>query len=152
MSDIKSFGAPANGTQTVLLPEFRTGEPTMNMTMTVLSCRPRVFEINNFLSGIEVDHIIKLATGMDLKISQTGEGLSKTDARSVRTSRNTWVSRGDTPMIDAIYRRAADLMRIDEALFRTRVDREFPELRTRESLAEHLQLVHYGVGQVSFSG
>jgi hypothetical protein len=49
--------------------------------------------------------------------------------------------------IDAIYRRAADLMRIDEALLRHRGDGS-TDLGTEKSLAEQLQLVHYNVGQV----
>eukprot|EP00568_Trieres_chinensis_P003704 CAMPEP_0183311212 /NCGR_PEP_ID=MMETSP0160_2-20130417/35736_1 /TAXON_ID=2839 ORGANISM="Odontella Sinensis, Strain Grunow 1884" /NCGR_SAMPLE_ID=MMETSP0160_2 /ASSEMBLY_ACC=CAM_ASM_000250 /LENGTH=203 /DNA_ID=CAMNT_0025475721 /DNA_START=17 /DNA_END=625 /DNA_ORIENTATION=+ len=117
------------------------------MTMTTLSCRPRAFEIQNFLSPIEVRHIIALATTMNLAASQTGEGSSKSDIRKIRTSRNTWVGREESPIIDAVYRRAADLMRIDEALFRYRGDGEYKELGTDRSIAEKLQLVHYDVGQ-----
>mmetsp|Transcript_41780 Transcript_41780/g.126759 ORF Transcript_41780/g.126759 Transcript_41780/m.126759 type:complete len:271 (+) Transcript_41780:957-1769(+) len=131
-----------------ILQEYRdTERAQLNMTLKVLSCAPRAFEIPNFLSGVEVDHIIKLATGMDLKISQTGDGAAKTDSRQIRTSRNTWVTREQSPIIDAIYRRAADLIHIDEALLRYRGDGEHPDLGTEKSIAESLQLVHYGVGQ-----
>ena len=39
------------------MEEYRSGDEMFNMTMTVLSCSPRVFEIKNFLSHAEVDHI-----------------------------------------------------------------------------------------------
>lgn len=130
------------------LKEYRDTERTqMNMTLKVLSCAPRAFEIRNFLSSVEVDHIIKLATGMDLKVSVTGDGPTKTDDRKVRTSRNSWVAREESPIVDAIYRRAADLVNIDEALMRYRGDGEYSGLGTDRSIAESLQLVHYGVGQ-----
>lgn len=50
-------------------------------------------------------------------------------------------------MIDTIYRRAADLLRIDEALLRPRSKDEHPHLGNQASLAEALQLVHYEPGQ-----
>ena len=51
-------------------------------------------------------------------------------------------------MIDAIYRRAADLMQMNEALLRTRDEDEMPDYPyARETIAENLQLVHYSVGQ-----
>ena len=37
--------------------KYRAKDEVLNMTMTVLSCAPRVFEIENFLSQAEVDHI-----------------------------------------------------------------------------------------------
>ena len=49
--------------------------------------------------------------------------------------------------LDTIYRRAADLLRIDEALLRLRSKDEFPEMQSKRGLAEALQLVHYDVGQ-----
>mmetsp|Transcript_55628 Transcript_55628/g.166690 ORF Transcript_55628/g.166690 Transcript_55628/m.166690 type:complete len:291 (-) Transcript_55628:42-914(-) len=130
------------------LAEYRTSEPTMNMTLKVLSCAPRAFEIRNFLSGVEVDHIVKIATGTDLRLSTTGDGSrnAASDTKT-RTSRNAWVAREESPIIDAIYRRAADLLRIDEALLRHRSEGERPELDTPGSVAETLQLVHYDVGQ-----
>jgi hypothetical protein len=123
----------------------------MNMTMTVMSCAPRVFEIKSFLSEVEVDHIIRVAKKMNLKLSQvTGSGDEEDgDAAKLgtRTSYNTWVSREHDAVFDAIYRRAADLMRIDEALFRRRDNDEFPHVPTNDKLVEELQLVHYDPGQ-----
>mmetsp|Transcript_7597 Transcript_7597/g.22254 ORF Transcript_7597/g.22254 Transcript_7597/m.22254 type:complete len:553 (+) Transcript_7597:1921-3579(+) len=133
-----------------------TQEPLeyMNMTLTALSCAPRVFEIKNFLSQREVEHILDLAGGISLYESTTGDvgsngdGVKKVQDRTerktkVRTSKNSWVAREKSPILDTIYRRAADLTRIDESLLRRRSKKEYPELKTKESLAETLQLVHY---------
>lgn len=45
-----------------LLPEYRTAG-VLNMTLKVLSVAPRVFEIENFLSDVEVNHIVEMASG-----------------------------------------------------------------------------------------
>ena len=133
-----------------LLQQYRTQEPLLNMTLKVLSCAPRAFEIDNFLSKTEVDHIMYLTTGMELHRSTTAgadSGTKKDQTRNTRTSLNTWVYREKDQIIDTIYRRAADLMRIDEALMRPRSKEEYPKMSTRSSIAEALQLVHYEVGQ-----
>jgi len=53
-----------------------------------------------------------------------------------------------SPIFDAIYRRAADVMRIDEALLRKRDETEIPEWKNHTgSVAESLQLVHYAKTQ-----
>lgn len=134
----------------VSLQDYRVNEPFLNMTISVLSCEPRVFEIRDFLSLAEVEHILEIAQVLTLKESTLGDEQSK--SRSVRTSRNTWVERSQSVVIDAIYRRAADLMRIDEALMRDRdIDEklDIPPYRpyTNRSIAESLQLVHYSQGQ-----
>ena len=49
--------------------------------------------------------------------------------------------------MDSIYRRGADVMRIDEAWLRQRRNNEYPDHPTTTGLAEALQLVHYGPGQ-----
>ena len=123
----------------------------MNMTLKVLSCAPRVFEIRNFMSRMEVDHILELAGAITLAESTTGDvgsngrqkQISTARHTKTRTSRNSWVPRERSPIIDAIYRRAADLARIDEALLRRRSTEEVPHVRSKKSIAETLQLVHY---------
>ena len=125
----------------------------MNMTLTVLSCAPRVFEIKHFLSDVEVDHFMDLAGVMVLQESsvsgssddvQLGQNRIKS---STRTSTNTWVSRDASPIIDTVYRRAADLLHIDEILLRDRNPDEYPDMPSTRSIAEPLQLVHYLPGQ-----
>ena len=129
-----------------------TQEPLefMNMTLTVLSCAPRIFEIRNFLSPREVDHVLQLAEGIALRESRTGnsdsQDVDQSESRT-RTSRNSWIERENSPIIDTIYRRAADLARIDEALLRERSSQEHPEVDHSETLSETLQLVHYDVSQ-----
>merc|ERR1739848_577232 len=104
----------------------------LNMTLKVISCVPRAFEITNFLSQTEVDHIMFLTTGMKLHRSTTsgdnGKDEDRNRVRETRTSLNTWVYRERDTMVDTIYRRAADLLRIDEALLRPRSADEHPHL------------------------
>ena len=141
-----------------ILQEYRVrNQPVMNMTLKVLSVAPRVFEIEDFLSQTEVDHILDLAGGIKLSESTTGDIGSNRNAKSVspdekrrqktRTSFNSWVARENSLIVDAIYRRSADLMRIDEALLRGRGENEYPEMPTRRTVSESLQLVHYGLTQ-----
>jgi hypothetical protein len=142
-----------------LLEEHRVKDQTvMNMTLKVLSCAPRVLEISNFLSKAEVAHIIELAGGIELKDSMTGDvGSTANGAKQnspdesnrlkTRTSRNSWVPRETSEVVDSIYRRAADLLRMDEALLRHRGKREHPKMPTKDTVSESLQLVHYGVTQ-----
>jgi len=126
-----------------------TQEPLeyLNMTLTVLSCAPRVFEIQNFLSPLEVQHILELAGGISLHRSMTGDTDTDNEDTNTRTSRNSWVSREKSSIIDTIYRRAADLTRIDEALLRTRSPDELKHITHQSTLAEPLQLVHYDLTQ-----
>ena len=80
-----------------LLSEYRIDGTEMNMTLKVMSCAPRAFEIENFLSDAEVDHILDLANASDMKLSTTAtaDEVSQAEKKksSTRTSFNTWVSR-----------------------------------------------------------
>jgi prolyl 4-hydroxylase len=146
---ILTDGAPRS------LPEYRVRDTAiLNMTLRVLSCAPRVFEIPNFLSKAEVQHILELAGGIELHESRTGLGdgsdvydEDETDRHKTRTSFNSWVAREQSQIIDAIYRRSADLIRIPEALLRSRGKTEYPEMPNRKTISESLQLVHYGPTQ-----
>eukprot|EP00979_Chaetoceros_neogracilis_P001055 scaffold192_cov222-Chaetoceros_neogracile.AAC.4 len=129
-----------------LLAEYREPGESLNMTLKVLSVRPRVYEIENFLSEVEVDHIVDYAQNANLKLSTVGQGGTGAKA-SVRTSKNTWVGRETDQVYDALYRRAADLLKIDEALFRIRDENEFPDWPNNASIGEQLQLVKYIHGQ-----
>lgn len=121
-----------------------------HLRRTVLSVAPRVFEIKNFLSVEEATHILELARGIKLSRSTTRAGSSAADSAddSTRTSQNSWISRQRSVILDSIYRRAADLLQIDEACFRRRGPYE--TCLTSNStgpITESLQLVHYRVGQ-----
>lgn len=139
---------------TRILPQYRHQDNYLNLTIRVLSCAPRVFEIPNFLSDIEYNHILDLASTLDLKLSSTGDisggddvSLLEDDSHRTRTSFNSWLAREASPIVDVIYRRAADLLRIDESLLRYRAEDEYPEMPTKHSIAESLQLVHYSPAQ-----
>jgi len=138
-----------------ILSEYRVKDQSvMNMTLRVLSCAPRVFEIENFLSEAEIEHILELAGGINLKASTTGDVGSNSNERNeklkpeegtkTRTSFNSWIPRERSPVLDAIYRRSADLFRIDESLLRYRGADEHPEVPTKKATCESLQIVHYG--------
>jgi len=131
------------------LRQYRSPEPTMDITLTAVSCAPRIFEIQNFISHTEADHILMLTNRThDLRPSTTGDSRRPSDHDNTRTSLNTWVDREESPIIDAIYRRVADLLEMDEALLRKRTPEEHPELGSiKGSIAEPLQMVHYEVGQ-----
>jgi prolyl 4-hydroxylase len=131
------------------LPEYRVDDSTaLNLTLRVISVAPRVLEIENFLSEAEVQHILELAVKLDMKKSTTGDALNRETAQlKTRTSKNTWVPREESPIVDAVYRRAADVQLMDEALLRYRDADERPDVTGRRSLGEHLQLVHYNAGQ-----
>mmetsp|Transcript_12899 Transcript_12899/g.24498 ORF Transcript_12899/g.24498 Transcript_12899/m.24498 type:complete len:498 (-) Transcript_12899:63-1556(-) len=130
-----------------ILSEYRdTSQPIINMTLRVVSVAPRVLEIPNFLSSSEVEHVLDLAHRKKMALSTTGDSTGEeTTQLKTRTSKNTWVAREESPIIDAIYRRAADLERIDEALLRHRDADERPDVPGRKPVCEQLQLVHYGL-------
>ena len=143
----------------LVLPEHREelggGKEPLELTLAAVSCAPRVFRVDNFLSDVEARHLIGLArdgsrnvTVMDQSTVQSGGPSSAvTTDRSARSSSNAWIEREASPIVDAIYRRAADVLGIDESLMRHRTAEEHPELATDHSIAEQMQLVHYGVGE-----
>jgi prolyl 4-hydroxylase len=109
-----------------------------------------VFEIQNFLSAEEATHILELARGIKLSRSTTRAGSDAQIAASdtTRTSENSWIDRHRSVIVDSIYRRAADLLQIDEACFRNRGPFERDIIANSTGpITERLQLVHYGVGQ-----
>ena len=119
-----------------ILSDFRDmSTPDLNLTLRVLSVAPRVLEITNFLSPKEVEHLLWMELAK--RFSMRGQSAMV----------NLEIFREDSPILDAIYRRAADLQRVDEALMRTRDDDERPDVPGVSSFAESLELVHYSEGQ-----
>ena len=92
-----------NATTPVSLPEYRSPETTMNLTITAISVEPRVFAIENFLSDVEVEHMIDLAHQKKLKLSTTGSNNDESADTETRTSTNTWISRYSSPIVDSIF-------------------------------------------------
>jgi hypothetical protein len=60
-----------------ILQDYRSTDDYLNMTVTVLSCAPRVYEIGNFLSDVEVDYIVNYAKSVDMSASSTGDANQK---------------------------------------------------------------------------
>lgn len=132
---------------------FRAKEPTLDLQLKVLSCSPRVFEIQDFLSAVEVEHLLSLTKTANLQASSTraSEASEVTRDETTRTSRNSWIARHTDMVVDAIHRRAADVLQLPEALLRFRRASEIPEFpETMISIAERLQVVHYSKGQRTY--
>lgn len=141
MHELSSSGMRRSKEDPIALSEYRA-QGLMNITIRALSCAPRAFEIRNFLSDLEVDHILELVRQRDLERSTTNGHLSST-----RTSSTTWLPRNSDPILDAVFRRVADVLRIDEALLRDRDADELKDFPTPRRINEDLQIVHYDVGQ-----
>ena len=148
----------------IALPKYRQDSGReLELKMEAISCAPQVFRIDDFLSKVEVEHIIDLVKDGSRNItlsrsavhpggvsgySSDGDKVGNEQAdTTTRSSKNAWIEREATPIVDSIYRRAADLLGIDEALVRHRSDEEHPELATDHSIAERMQLVHYAEGE-----
>jgi hypothetical protein len=80
----------------------------MTLEIECVSLFPRAFIIENFLSELEADHIISIAQSR-VKLSTVGTadggGIRASDTR---TSKNTWLNRQTSPIIETITRRVAD--------------------------------------------
>lgn len=132
---------------------FQATEPTLDLHLTVLSCAPRVFQIRNFLSPAEVEHLLQLAEKSNMRLSSTkagDSGQARTD-KATRTSKNAWLPRNTDMVLEIIHRRAADVLQMPESLLRWRRTSEIPEFpESMVSVAERLQLVHYNVGERTY--
>ena len=93
----------------------------------------------SLLDTIGQKNLVRSTTGMSGKDSHVS---------TVRTSRTTWLPRHSSPIMDAIIKRGADVLKIDEALMRHRLDDEYPDLPNSLPINEDLQIVHYNKGQV----
>eukprot|EP00596_Hydrurales_sp_CCMP1899_P002160 CAMPEP_0119036200 /NCGR_PEP_ID=MMETSP1177-20130426/3728_1 /TAXON_ID=2985 /ORGANISM="Ochromonas sp, Strain CCMP1899" /LENGTH=495 /DNA_ID=CAMNT_0006995645 /DNA_START=160 /DNA_END=1644 /DNA_ORIENTATION=- len=107
----------------------------VQMELEVASLAPRAFLIPSFLSDFESDAIIKLSKPQ-IKESLVGE-MNAGGARhsDTRTSKNAWIKRSSDDITETLYRRAADLLQLDEKLLHSHTN------------AEDMQVVHYQNGQ-----
>lgn len=105
------------------------------LQLEVVSTEPKVFIIENFLSDFEIEKIIDTAkSNLNLSLVgniETGGGTSS----STRTSKNAWVPRDSNFVTETVYKRAGDVLQIDESIL------------TRYKNAEDLQVVNYQIGQ-----
>lgn len=105
--------------------------------LETLSLEPLVFQVEGFLSPTEARHLVDLATP---RLKRSSVGNAKNDngyVSKTRTSSTAWVSRRDSPVVDAIFRRAGAVLGLDEALL----------WGNGTGIAEDLQVVHYERGQ-----
>ena len=133
------------------------GDKSMTLNVKVVSCNPRVFEVKRFLSPTEVQHLINLASGTtgNVRMEQSTvsayppsrtkrvRGDTKSDARS---SMGGWIHREQDVIVDTIFRRVADLLKIDEQLMRDHGagGDELPQ--THHRVVEAMQLLRYDPG------
>jgi len=96
----------------------------MTMTLNVISGTPRLFEVKNFFSEPDVDHILDLAISSSEEISP-GKGRAA-------------LFRQDSSIMDAIYSHVADLLRVEEGIFVKNFVSAFRNLETMN--VEHLLL------------
>lgn len=107
----------------------------LELELEVISTEPKAFIIPNFLSEFEADNIVALAEPQ-LKGSLVGDRESGGGRSSnTRTSRNAWIPRTMSPQTETLFRRAADLLKIDEKLLYNHKN------------VEDMQVVYYQVGQ-----
>jgi len=140
--------------------------PTMPLTLKVLSCAPRVLETKRFLSPVEVQHLIDLATGVKGDVVMKPSTVSASNVKvnnkkekkvrggsNARSSTGGWIHREQDVIVDTIFRRIADLLNVDEQLMRDQ-DRGHDSLEndeelfpTHDRIVEAMQLVRYGPGE-----
>ncbi|KAL7450062.1 hypothetical protein ACHAWC_002044, partial [Mediolabrus comicus] len=137
------------------------GDKSMTLNVKVVSCTPRVFEVKRFLSPTEVQHLINLASGTtgNVRMEQStvsANPLSRTkrvrgDTKAdVRSSMGGWIHREQDVIVDTIFRRVADLLKIDEQLMRDHDPTdalggdELPQ--THHRVVEAMQLLRYDPG------
>jgi prolyl 4-hydroxylase len=117
------------------------------MRVRVASVTPRIMTIDNFLSADECAHLIHQAQEHGLEASTVVSGSSANLRHAAtRSSFNAWIPRELSNTTDAIYRRAAFLLGVDESLFRHR-SIDHLDIASHNSLAESLQVVRYQQGQ-----
>ena len=105
----------------------------VELSVEVVSVSPKVFIIKQFLSDSECQCLIDAAKG-HMKDSVLVDGSGGVMKKDMRISTNTWLSRHENPIIDTVYKRAADALLIDEKIL------------DESNVAEPLQVVNYQKG------
>jgi prolyl 4-hydroxylase len=107
---------------------------TTEFTLETISESPKIFLINNCLSDDEVDKILELSKGKLKRstiVSEDGSGLVLSD---IRTSSTCWIKYSDDPVIENIFNRIADILKIDRNI-------------VKYQASELLQVVNYQKSQ-----
>ena len=136
-----------------------TSNSTMQMNLKVLSCAPRVIEVKKFLSPVEVQHLIDLASGAKGDVSMQTSTVMASGVKGsalkqdTRSSTGGWIHREQDVIVDGIFRRVADLLDVDESMMRDQrpphlVGTEDSEsLPTHDRIVEAMQLLRYSAGE-----
>jgi len=145
----------------------------MSLKAKAISVAPRVLEVKKFLSPVEVQHLISLASGIKgdvamgrstvsaSNVKNNGNGDGGMDASKkvrgangnvadARSSTGGWIHREQDAIVDTIFCRIADLLNVDEGLMRDTipgVEEEEPSLPTHDRIVEAMQLLRYGPGE-----
>lgn len=104
---------------------------SIELRLEVVSIKPKVLIIDDFLNEFEAQHVIALAKVGEKDSVVSGEGTRS----EIRTSSNSWVYRESDAVIDSLHKRAADLLQVDDKLLHA------------HSACEPLQIVHYETGE-----
>ena len=116
---VKTFMWPADyiGQEYHLRTDHGPDDKPLNFTLKCVSVRPRVFEVDFFLSEDEAKFIIESAKDKLRRSSVEMHGENgELVASDTRTSKNAWLDRGAKGgKLDSIYRRIADLLNVDES-------------------------------------
>ena len=109
-------------------------EDPVPLQLEVLSTSPKVYIIEDFLSSYECESIIQVANPR-MGTSTVGDGERGAHLTSARTSSNAWLARHTSPVTESVFKRAAHVLNVDEALLH------------HDKNAEDLQVLHYGPHQ-----
>jgi prolyl 4-hydroxylase len=104
----------------------------VSLELEVVSTAPKAYVIEKFLNEFEVNEIVNIAEPQ-MKGSTVGNkdgGGTRVD--STRTSRNAWIGRRASVVIESLFVRAEHLLRVD---------------RLDQRNTEDIQVVHYKDGQ-----
>lgn len=123
---------PDSTTTTTPNNDCQSQDP-LHFELEVVSLAPKVYIIPKFLNYFEADSIINMSIAL-VKASTVGD-FDSARIDNTRTSRNTWISRNKSPLTETLFRRAADVLNVDESLLHSR------------SNVEDIQVVHYINGQ-----
>ena len=156
--DMAEEQSRGNDNAFVSLPQYRESG-TMDLKLTAISAAPRVFEIQNFLSPMEVSHLLSLSKTYNVTSDGHKESMNlhtpdlikderKKRKRVLTNARsNAWIRRETSPIVDSIYQRVANVLGIDESLLRNRNEHEDTGLNKHHSIAEAMHISQYVQGQ-----
>jgi hypothetical protein len=91
-----------------LLSDYRTlGRTSLNLKLSAISCGPEIFEVQDFLSEVEIAHLLDLSGSLHF---------AKDPSANVHYSPSKatipWMG---SPIVQAIHLRAAEMLRVEPA-------------------------------------